>query len=298
MSTHFKIILLSLVIRLLLTFASTRSEVHYYITPSQNVSCHQDPYLTLSQFAVNSSSYLGHNEINVSIYFVSGSHNLDREISLFDLHSIVMTKAPQENYGNAVIVECSSQGRFNISESTFASIMSLHFIGYEGNRVSQVEQFIIEDSIFIGVEGRLMNLMITISLNNVTSAKIANTSFLSHAYIYNNSNHDVYAMIFANISSFTVTHCVFTDINTGVGGPGVIYASKSAFNFINSIVSNITMASHGGVIYSSGSLFNIINSTFTDNFANPGGIIISDKSSFSISSSAFTDNRGYNYTPV
>ena len=49
-----------------------------------------------------------------------------------------------------MFVECGSQsGRFNVSEITFAMIKDLHFIGCGGNRVSQVEQFIVEDTIFI-----------------------------------------------------------------------------------------------------------------------------------------------------
>ena len=54
-----------------------------------------------------------------------------------------------------VFVECGSQsGRFDISEITFAMIKDLHFVGCGGNKVSQVGQFTVEDTIFKSVEGR------------------------------------------------------------------------------------------------------------------------------------------------
>ena len=80
-----------------------------------------------------------------------------------------------------VFIECSSQlGKFTISETTFATvtIMGLHFIGCGDNRVSQVEQFIVEDTIFEGVEGRDTALV----LNEVTAAGIAASSFLSNTH--------------------------------------------------------------------------------------------------------------------
>ena len=76
-----------------------------------------------------------------------------------------------------MFVECGSQsGRFNISETTFATIKGLHFVGYGGNEVSQVEQFIVEDTIFEGVQGRGTALM----LNEVNDASVAKSSFLSN----------------------------------------------------------------------------------------------------------------------
>ena len=86
----------------------------------------------------------------------------------------------EDKGGNGTaFVECSSQsGRFNISETIFAAIQGLHFIGCGCNRVSQVEQFIIEDAILQGAEGRGTVLM----LNEVNSGTIfldINFSFTS-----------------------------------------------------------------------------------------------------------------------
>ena len=87
-----------------------------------------------------------------------------------------------------MFVECGSEtGRFNISETKFAVIKDLHLIGCGGNRVSQVKQLIVEDTIFQGVEGKSTAL----ELNKVNDA---NSSFLSsrHSNPFINKHHDIH----------------------------------------------------------------------------------------------------------
>ena len=124
------------------------SQTNYYIRPSEslNVHCPGDPCLTLAEFATNSTSYLG-NETNISLSFLPGILGLDRELSLSHADNFSMTINTGGN--GSVFVECGSQpGRFNISETTFATIRGLHFIGCGDNRVSQVEQFIVKDRVW------------------------------------------------------------------------------------------------------------------------------------------------------
>ena len=167
------------------------SQVHYYITPSLSVHCPTgDACLTLAQFAANSANHLS-NETNISLSFLPGNHSLDVERSLLHADNFSRTKDIESEGNGTVFIECGSQsGRFNISETTFAMIKDLHFIGCGGNRVSQVEQFIVEDTIFEGVEGRGTALV----LNKVANASITRSSLLSntHSSMYyllrNNSN--------------------------------------------------------------------------------------------------------------
>ena len=308
MRSHFST--LNLFSRLLFILVVTKSEIHYHITPTWNDLCPQDPCLTLSQFAANSSSYLGF-ETNVSLSFLPGNHDLDGELFLFYLDSIVMIKADSVNYGNSVIIECGRlSGRFSISETTFVSIKSLQFIGCEGNKVRQVEQFIVEDSIFWNVEGRNAVLILI-----MTSAEITNTSFFPNTYstwypydqrgrailalgssfaiancTFANSGADGGGVIAAFASSFSIVSCTFTDTIATVAG--VIYTEQSSFNIIDSNFSNSTAFDYGGVIVADGSLFNIRNSTFTNNVAAgyDGGAIATSGSSFTISHSTFTNN--------
>ena len=154
MSSHCFALTLHLLLFLLVyaDSAANSQQAHYYITPSLSVHCPGDPCLTLPQLAANSTSYLG-NETNISLSFLPGNHSLDGELSLSNADNVSMIKGIEGN--RIVFVECDNQsGRFSISEITFATIKDLHFVGCGSNRVSQVEQFIVEDAIFEGMEGR------------------------------------------------------------------------------------------------------------------------------------------------
>ena len=55
--------------------------------------------------------------------------------------------------------ECS----ISVRQHIFATINGVRFIGCGGNRVSQVRQFIVENTIFQGVEGRGTALVLVVS---------------------------------------------------------------------------------------------------------------------------------------
>ena len=200
--------------------------------------------LTLSQFAANSSSYLG-NETDISLFLLPGNHSLDNELSLAHADNVSMTKDSQDN--ETVFVECASQsGRFSVRETTFVSIKSLHFIGCGalGNTFTHVDQFILEGTIFQGVEGRGTALM----LNGVAAASIVGSKFLSNSFSY---------------------------------AGGVMITFGSAFSITSSTFTN-NSAAYGGVMATHESSFNITNSTFTNNSAAYGGVMATHESSFNI----------------
>ena len=159
--------------------------------------------LTLAQFVAVSTSHLG-NKINVSLSFLPGYHRLDRELFLSHADKFLLTKDIGGNETEHVFVQCGNPlGMFNISDTTFATIRGLHFIGCGGNRASRVEQFIVEDTIFQGVEGRGTALV----LNKVTTTSIARSSFLSntqgstferHNIIPSTSNQELLNYIYLN----------------------------------------------------------------------------------------------------
>ena len=290
----------------LLVYAdSAHSQVHYYITPSLNVPCPQDPCLTLSQFAADSTSYLG-NETKISLSFLPGNHSLDRELSLSQADNFSMAK--DIGGSGTVFVECDSQsGRFNISETTFATVQCLHFIGCGGNRVSQVEQFIVEDTIFQGVEGRGTALV----LNEVSAASIVRSLFHSNTHSSTFENHDIspYASdqdivnylylnrnaslavggaLYTASSNISIVSSQFTHNTAEIGG--ALFAHRSSLHVVGSTYS-YNRGSFGGVMITSESSVNIDNCNFSKNAAEIiGGVMITYKDSVSISGSTFTNN--------
>ena len=264
----------------LLVYAdSAYSQVHYYITPSLNVSCPQDPCLTLSQFAADSNSYLG-NETNVSLSFLPGNHSLDRELSLSRGDNFSMAKDIESN--GTVFVECGSQsGRFNIGETTFATVRGLHFIGCGGNRVSQVEQFIVEDTIFQGVEGRGKALV----LNEVSAANIVRSSFLSNMHSSKFEHH--------NSSTFTsvqdILNYLYLKRNSLLALGGALYTASSNVSIVSSQFTHNT-AEIGGALFAHRSSLHVVGSTYSYNRGSFGGVMITLESSVNITDSTFSDN--------
>ena len=283
--------------------ANSHWQAHYYITPSTSVHCPGDPCLTLPQLAANLASYL-RNETNVSLSFLPGNHSLDGELSLSHADNFSMTKCMGGN--GTVFVECGSQsGRFNISETTFAMIKDVHYVGCGGNRVSQVEQFIVEDTIFEGVEGRGRTLV----LNEVTDAKIARSSFLSnvHAstfehhdfliydqeilnylYLNRNSSFAVGGALYTAFSNVSIVGSKFIDNRAEIGG--ALFAHNSSLHVVGSTYS-YNKASFAGAMITFESSIDIKNSNFNENVAMiHGGVMIAYRDSFNIHSTTFTSN--------
>ena len=138
-----------------------------------------------------------------------------------------------------MFVECGSQsGRFTIRKMTFVTIKDLHFIGCGGNRVSQVEQFKVEDTIFEGVESRGTALV----LNEVTDASITRSSFLSNI----------------RDTTFLLQNKIESNINATLS-----YALDRS-----------SPIAAGGALYTIFSNVSIVNSKFTDNTAEIGGVSV------------------------
>ena len=90
---------------------SAHTEVHY-IKPSPNISCPEDPCLTLSQFAAKSTTHTGH---IISLIFLPGNHTLNRELILFGADNFSMASQGNET----VMIECPSEyERFMVTDTT------------------------------------------------------------------------------------------------------------------------------------------------------------------------------------
>ena len=274
-----------LLLFLLVCADSAHSQAHYHIRPSLSVHCPGDPCLTLAQFASDSTNYLG-NETNISLSFLPGYHTLHRELSLSHAESFTMTVYDIGGSGS-VFVECGrlspGSGRFNISETTFATIKGLYFIGCGGNRVSRVEQFIVEDTIFEGAEGRGTALV----LNEVTTASIARSSFLSNTHNSTFEQHDIPSYPSAQY----IVNCVldYQNRNSSLAVGGALYTVFSNVSIVSSQFTDNT-AEIGGVLFAYNSNLHIVGSTYSYNRANYGGVMTTSESSVNIDNSTFNEN--------
>ena len=249
----------------------TTSNANYYnIVPSLNASCPQQPCLTLSQFATNTSQYDGNNS-NIALFFQPGNHSLAVELSVADANNFSMIADVQDN--GAAFVRCNGQsGRFSIRDSTFVWIKDLHFIGCGGNEVIQVTHFVIETATFLG--GNLGGCNSSLVLHRVANASIVRSSFRLNS---NTTYHGSGGAMYITDSSFSIVGSNFTNNWASYSG-GAVYSYNSSFTITTSNFAN-NSASYGGVLYAYNSIFVI------------GEVIYSEQqSSFSISSSSFVEN--------
>ena len=279
-----------------------------YITPSPDIPCPEDPCITLSRFAANSSNHSG----QVSLILLPGNHTLNRELVLSGAENFSM-----ESQGNkTVMIICMSPNeRFIVNETTFAAIKGVHFIGCGGNTVTSVEELVVEDTIFQGVEGEGRGTALV--LNEVNFTKIRECSFISNTpgaysehrrvgefirnpyvlrYVLKLEEDDLVSVggvlltTFSNVS-FTKTKFVHNEAEIG----GVLLANKSVISISQCTYSNNRALYGGGVIATVESSVDIDNSIFSKNVAtheyySHGGVMVTSGGSFNITSSTFNNN--------
>ena len=172
-----------------------------------------------------------------------------------------------------MFVKCGGpSGRFNISETTFATIKDLHFVGCGGNRVSQVEQFVVEDTIFEGVEGGGTALM----LNEVTDASIAKSLFVSNVHASTFEYHDISP--YASDQEILNYLLEYLNRNPSFAVGGAVYTAFSNVSIIGSKFTD-NRAKIGGALFAhNSSLPIIVGSTYSCNIASFGGAIITSES--------------------
>ena len=275
---------------------SANSQQSYYIVPLSNISCSHDPCLTLSQLAAHFSNYSRQNasvSISISLLFLSGNHSLDQVLSLSFANNLSMTEKSQ-NYGS-VFIKCRSRSdRFVVSDTTFALIKGLKFVGCGNSAFMNVEEFIVQDCIFLSLEGEGRGTAIV--LNAVVAANIVNCSFISNVpandsdiqsnieFISgegpeeNDGSVAIGGALFATFSDVKITNCKFVD-NAAVLG-GALFVLHSHVHISGSSYSH-NRAERGGVIAAFESSVNINDSIFSKNVAGMfGGVILTDENIF------------------
>ena len=163
----------------------------------------------------------------------------------------------------------------------------LHFVGCGGNRVSQVEQFIVEDTIE-AVEDRDTAL----GLNQVTDASITRSSFLSnvHASTFEHYDHEI--SLFA--SDLEILNYLYLNRNPSLAIGGALYTAFSNVSIVSSkFIDN--RAEIGGALFAHSSSLHVDRSPYSYNKASFGGVIITLESSINIKNINFIENAAMIY---
>ena len=216
----------------------------FYIAPS-NATCpqdqHQYPCLTLSQFAADSDIYIG-NGMNISLILCCGNHSFSTKLKLNHLDNVLINKTDEDN--SNVIVECTKRsGRFVIKNTTSTTVLikGIHFIGCSRNKVSYVDNLLLKDTVFQGIEGIITGRVL--ELHTVTNATVIqvslnfNSNALGAAILINRSSLTITSSIISNNASNFIL-CVFKGYfcltNSGtISNHGI---PKSGFTVTNDII--------------------------------------------------------------
>ena len=195
-------------------------------------------------------------------------------------------------------IKCTSDSSMHFYQSQSIHITNLEFIGCGGNIVRQVEEFIVEDTMFKGQENSLTGLQLI-----KTTAQIVGSTIVSHrngsykecAILYPRrgciSNAFIGGAIIATNSTVDISQSKFEDNQADLGG--AIFAEQDS---IINLSSNVFMSNNayrvGGVLASTyGSTIIIESSEFQDNNARRGGVLASFDSTITIEASEFHANH-------
>ena len=143
----------------------------YHITPLPIIDpCPVELCFTLSQ--INSTNYL--NATNKTIVFQPGNHSLKSQFFFANGHTYCLHACKLHfALSSDSVITCHQDARFEFAGVRSVYVSGLKFIGCAGNRVESVNEFILEDSSFVGQEdiiGRALELV-------DTSANIVRSSF-------------------------------------------------------------------------------------------------------------------------
>ena len=273
------------------TATSTSGQV-FYVTPSHNLSCPKQTCSTLSE--PSTISNLTSNVANVILHFLPGHHILDRELVISDTDNISISMYTRSE--GSIIIRCRNQGRFTISGATTVSMWGLHFLGCEGNIVTQVDYFWLQDITFQGLEGdtalilhevSMVNIIASSFFNNTQGRTIQQFEIPLFVYILSRSNiNTVGGAIIVLGSNVDVDNVMFEE-NSARFGAAIFVGKTSNVTITNSqfLYNNASNEGVGVVFVDQDCSLQVSNSTFRENVAG-FGIISSYRSTVAIGNSS------------
>ena len=265
--------LLPVAVILLLVSSAFSSARDYLIKPSlDDTRCSlAEDCLTLSQFA---TTYNGSDTI-IALRFLPGVHTLDTQLALYHMINFSMTIDGRDD--EDAIIQClSSTANFSVTNVSFITVKGLQFNDCGGNKMSQVERLVFEDTVFQDVRGEVVAL----TLRDITEARIIRSSFIDNRhgrqrpfYVYFNDP--------AILQSF--------QFEPGSLTGGALYAANSNISFIGSSFLR-NSATLGGAMFARNCTLTLSSSTFSDNWSIHGGFMVTSESTVDVDNCTFEGN--------
>ena len=137
-----------------------------YITPSTSDLC-TSQCLTISELAANTSKYISS---NTTLVFTAGTHHLTANLTVSDVNNVSIT-----SNGSHTTIVCMNDSYIKVIYSQSIHISNMDFFGYGGINVSNVEEFVLRNTVFDGQDKTKMTLKLIRSFAN-----IINCSFISN----------------------------------------------------------------------------------------------------------------------
>ena len=233
---QFRVIaLVPLMLFVFLGFSHESSEsAIYYLTPLSNQSCPTEQNCQhLSEFSANVSNDDDNIDNNLTIVLVPGRHSLNQNLSFSNMVSLNLYSLMDSS---ATIV-CASSAFLFFEDFEQVYIHNVNFVGCGGNLVRNVDEFILQETTFEGVQ------------SSGTALTVVNTTA-------------------------DIIDCIFVrnQFGTMVEGVRSLQIITSDINWF--LVGDVTgIVQVGGAIISSFSNISISGSTFENNRAGVGGDI-------------------------
>ena len=294
-----------------LVFLTTRLptvvSVVLHVNPSSTGGeCPTGSCITLSHFALNSSSY---QESNVSLVLLPGNHTLHTSMLLSTLNEFHLQGSLE---AGEVKITCDESLNFTLNSINRVHIDHVKFVGCQGSRFESIGELFLDNLAFtdsqlmgttlelVGV--RSTNIKMCTFASNSGGAHRSQTEFLEFmkneysTYSDIDTRANVGGAMIITRSNVVIIDCHFEDNWAGLGG--ALYSEISSnvtirsSNFTqNRVLNNCedTPCHGGAIVVNSGSSLSVYDSHFWNN-SNTGAILLLSATAY-ISRTTFSDNR-------
>ena len=277
----------------------------YYVTPSIDRTCQDNPCITLTQFAAYSSFYI--DTTTTTLLLEPGNHTLDVDllignVSLFTIVSF--------SPSISVVVMCSELARTDFINIAQIHIRGVKFVGCGRNQYVLVDRFIVENSTFMDNPDSGASSGTALKLT-LTAATIIQCSFINlTGTLYDVSTSDTpdYVSLGGAIVSYQsnliIIRCIFEGNSATVGG-AINAATGCDITILNSTFTNNQavcqkekctdenrfVGGHGGAILLLDCNLSIQYTIFDSHYASTfGGVIQALNSNITILGTTFINN--------